>query len=138
MAHKRGLVVFVISVISGVLLLVSGTRGPSGIFELIMQQLPSFTDNTLILSLASVAILVLITLSWVGGIIVIFGGYLVFRNHVGTGKLMISLGGGIGLPWLIFVLFTLFTTSSITEVLTQHSVVGWTGILLAFLARTLA
>jgi hypothetical protein len=103
-----------------------------------MQQLPSFTDNTLILSLASVAILVLITLSWVGGIIVIFGGYLVFRNHVGTGKLMISLGGGIGLPWLIFVLFTLFTTSSITEVLTQHSVVGWTGILLAFLARTLA
>ncbi len=138
MWQKRNLIAFIISIVAGILLLVSGTRGPSGIFELIVQQLPSFIDNSFVLSLASVAILVLITLSWVGGIIVIFGGYLVFKNHIRTGKLIIGLGGGIGIPWLIFILFQLLVTSDITGILAQHSIVGWAGMLLAYLARTIA
>ena len=138
MTRKRSVAAFVISIISGVMLLVSGTRGPSGIFQLIVQQLPSYTQNTLILSLASIGVLVLITLSWVGGIIVMFGGYLIFKTHVRTGKLLIGLGGGIGIPWLIFILFQLAITTDIAAIIAQHSIVGWTGMLLAFLARAIA
>ncbi len=138
MLRTRKLAVLVLSLIGGILLLISGTQGPSGIYQLVMQELPRLTNDQAVLSVASIAIFALISLSSVGGVIVIFGGYLVFKNHAGTGKLLISLGGGIGIPWLIFALFTLLTTSNITAILAQHSVVGWTGILLAFLARTLA
>ena len=138
MVQQRKFIVLVLSVLGGILLLVSGTRGPNGIYLLIIQEMPRLTSDQALLSAASIAIFALIALSSIGGVLVIFGGYLVFKNHVGIGKLMISLGGGIGIPWLIFVLFTLLTTSSMTAVLTQHSIVGWTGILLAFLARTLA
>jgi hypothetical protein len=138
MVQKRKLIVLVLSVLGGILLLVSGTRGPNGIYLLIIQELPRLTNDQAVLFMASIAIFALIALSSVGGVLVIFGGYFVFKNHVGTGKLMISLGGGIGIPWLIFILYSLFTTSNITAVLAQHSAVGWTGILLAFLARTLA
>ncbi len=126
------------SIVGGVLLLVPGTQGPSGIYQLIMQELPRLTNDQAVLSVASIAIFALISLSSVGGLIVIFGGYLVLKNHVGTGKLLISLGGRIGIPWLIFVLYSLLTTENITAVLAQHSVVGWTGVLLTFLARLLA
>jgi len=134
----RKLTVLLISIIAGFLLLISGTQGPIGIYEVVRQELLQLTNDQAVLSAASIAIVALIGLSSVGGIIVIFGGYLVFKNHIGTGKLMISLGGGIGIPWLIFILYSLFTTSNITAVLAQHSAVGWTGILLALLARALA
>lgn len=121
MVQTRNFIVLVLSVLGGLLLLISGTQGPSGIYLLIMQELPQLTSDQAVLSVASIVIFALISLSSVGGIIVIFGGYVVFKNHVGTGKLMISLGGGIGIPWLLFILYSLFTTSNITAILARNT-----------------
>lgn len=131
----RNLVAFVVSIVAGSLLIVSGTRGPIGIYQLILQQLPSFTNNALVLEVAALVLLFLIIMSSLGGFVVIFGGYLIYRNHIGTGRLTIGLGAGVGVPWLLFMLLTVAVTQDFTSVIAQHSLVGWTGIILSFIAR---
>jgi len=135
MSTIRNLIAFVVSIVAGLLLIVSGTRGPIGIYQLILQQLPLFTDNTFILTAAALVLLFLVIMSSLGGFVVIFGGYLIYRNHVLTGKLAIGLGAGVGIPWLLFMLLTIAVTQDFTSVIAQHSLVGWTGIILSLIAR---
>jgi hypothetical protein len=131
----RNSIAFVVSILAGFFLIVSGTRGPIGIYELILPQLPLFTGNALILTVAALVLLFLIIMSSLGGFVVIIGGYLIHRNHVLTGKLTIGLGAGVGIPWLLFILLTVAVTQDFTSVIAQHSLVGWTGIILSFIAR---
>ncbi len=138
MPEKRNLLVLVFSLLGGALLIVSGTRGPLGIYETILQNLPLFIKDSAVLSIATAVAAILITLSSLGGLIVIIGGYLVYRKHVSIGKLMIGFGGGAGIPFLLFLLLTIFNTHELLTVVTQHSLTGWTGILLSLIARTLA
>lgn len=138
MSLRTNLLAFVLSVLGGVLLIVSGTRGPIGIFLVILEQLPLFIKDALIQTIAAVVALFLIILSSLGGFTVILGGYLVYRNHVGIGKLLIGLGAGVGIPWLLFMLFTVAMTQQVTSVTAQHSILGWVGIILAFIARNIA
>jgi hypothetical protein len=138
MSLRTNLLAFALSVLSGVLLIVSGTRGPIGIFLVILEQLPLFIKDALIQTIAAVVALFLIILSSLGGFTVILGGYLVYKNHVGTGKLLIGLGAGVGIPWLLFMLFTVAMTQQVTAVTAQHNILGWVGIILAFIARNIA
>lgn len=138
MSLRTNLLAFVLSVLGGVLLIVSGTRGPIGIFLVILEQLPLFIKDALIQTIAAVVALFLIILSSLGGFTVILGGYLVYKNHVGTGKLLIGLGAGVGIPWLLFMLFTVAMTQQVTAVTAQHNILGWVGIILAFIARNIA
>jgi hypothetical protein len=138
MSLRTNLLAFALSVLSGVLLIVSGTRGPIGIFLVILEQLPLFIKDALIQTIAAVVALFLIILSSLGGFTVILGGYLVYRNHGGTGKLLIGLGAGVGIPWLLFMLFTVAMTQQVTAVTAQHNILGWVGIILAFIARNIA
>ena len=66
------------------------------------------------------------------------GGFLIYKNHVGTGKLLIGLGAGVGIPWLIFLAISLITTGEVAAVTVQHSSIGWIGVILAFAARIIA
>ena len=134
---KTNLLVFGLSILGGGLLLVSGTRGPVGIFLTILETLHLFIKDALVQTIAAVVALFLIILSSLGGFTVIFGGYLVYKNHVGTGKLLIGLGAGVGIPWLLFILFTVAMTQQVTAVAAQHSILGWVGIILAFIARSI-
>jgi hypothetical protein len=63
---------------------------------------------------------------------------MIYKNHKGTGKMLIGLGAGVGIPWLLFILFTIAFTQEITTVIAQHSIEGWIGIALSFTARSLA
>lgn len=135
MSSKRNLIAFVIAIAAGSILVVSGTRGPLGIYQLVLEQLPSFTDNALLLAAVALVLLFLIIMSSLGGFVVIFGGYLIFRNHISTGRLTIGLGAGVGVPWLLFMLLTVAVTQDFTSLIAQHSLVGWTGIILSFIAR---
>lgn len=127
-----------LAIVAGILLIVSGTRGPSGLFEIILQKLSQFTNDATILFIASTIALILIILSSIGGFIVIAGGCLIFVNHIRTGKFAISMGAGVGIPWLIFIILTLIATQELQPIIAEHSIVGWIGIGLAFVARILA
>jgi hypothetical protein len=82
--------------------------------------------------------MVLVWLSLLGGITVFFGGYLIYRDHVTSGKLLIGLGAGVGIPWLLIILLNVVLTRDLTSVITRYSITGWAGITLAFMARTIA
>ena len=138
MSQARNLIAAVLAIIAGTLLVVSGTRGPIGIYQFILQKLPSIIHNELFLSIVGATALVLIIISMLGGFIVIVAGYLIYRGHGTTGKLLIGLGAGSGIPWLILLFVTLVTARDTSSVLAQHSIIGWMGIIAALAARFLA
>lgn len=135
---KRGQVVLVISVIAGVILLISGTTGASSVYSRILQKLSLLFQEALIVSAANTITVIFIGLSSFGGILVMLGGYLVYKGHIGLGRLAIGLGGGVGIPWLLFIFMWLLITSDLMTIVASHSILGWTGIILAFVARNIA
>jgi hypothetical protein len=135
MPQSRNLVAAALSVVAGMLLIISGTHGPIGTYEFILQKLPTLINDELILSIAGTIALVLITISLLGGFIVIAGAYLIYKDHARTGKLAIGLGTGAGIPWLILILLTLVTAKDTSTVLAQYSTIGWIGIITALAAR---
>ena len=138
MSDGRRWVAVALSAVAGVLLLLSGIRGPVGTYELVREQLPLLIQNPPVLQVADTVALVLIAISLAGGLSVLAGAFLIYRSHVGTGKLLIGLGAGVGIPWLIMLAITLITAQQIAAVITQHSSIGWVGVILAFAARTIA
>jgi hypothetical protein len=138
MPNSRRIVAFIPAVIAGVFLLLSGIHGPTGTYQLIIDQLPNFITNQQILQTVNTVALILITISLAGGFAVIAGGILILMNRVGTGKWVISLGAGVGIPWLIMLAITLITTGQVAAVVAEYSIIGWIGIILAFTARTIA
>ena len=138
MPETRNLVAALLASVAGVLLIVSGTQGPIGIYQFLIQELPIFINNETIISIARIIALVLISISLLGGFVVIAGGYLIYRGHGTTGKLAIGLGAGAGIPWLILILVTLVTTQDTSSILAQHCIVGWAGIIMALAARFMA
>jgi hypothetical protein len=137
MLDSRRWVATVLSIVVGVLLLVSGIRGPVGTYELVQEQLPLFIENQQVLQVANTVALVLIAISLAGGLSVLAGAFLIYKNHIGTGKLLIGLGAGVGIPWLIMLAITLVTSGQVAAVIAQHSTIGWIGVILAFAARTI-
>jgi hypothetical protein len=138
MSNGRRWIVVAIAAVAGVLLLISGVRGPTGTYELVREQLPMFIQNQQVLQVVNVVALILIAVSWAGGLSVLVGCLLIFKNHVGTGKFFIGLGAGVGLPWLILLAVSLVTSGQVAAVSAQHSSVGWLGMILAFAARIFA
>jgi len=138
MLEKRNQVAIVLSIVAGVLLIISGSRGTTGIYGIILDKLTLVTQDPLILSAASTIALILIVFTAVGGFLVLLGGYLIYKNHVGTGKLLIGLGGGVGIPWLLLMIVLSAFIGGVTSVIAEHSVVGWAGVILAVIARTVA
>lgn len=136
--EKRNLLVFVLAIVAGVFLIVSGTRGPVGIYETIMKTLSMITSDPLILSVAGTIALVFVTLSSLGGFTVILGGFLAYRNHVRTGKLLMSIGAGFGIFSFILLLITIVLSGDLSIVTSEYSPIGWVGIILSFVARTIA
>jgi hypothetical protein len=132
---NRNLIAAILAAVAGILLIVSGTQGPIGIYQFILQKLPTLVSDALLLSIARAVALVLISISLLGGFVVIAGALLICKGHSTTGKLAIGLGAGAGIPWLILLLVALATAMDTSSVLAQHSIVGWIGITAAFVAR---
>jgi hypothetical protein len=128
----------VLAAVAGALLLISGIRGPTGTYELVREQLPIFIQNQQLLQVADAIALILIVISLAGGLSVLAGAFLIYKNHVGTGKLLIGLGAGVGIPWLIMLAISLVPTGQVAAVIAQHSSIGWIGVILAFVARSIA
>jgi len=138
MTETRNLVAVTLSVLAGVLLIISGTRGPIAIYESVLQNLSAFVTDSALLSILTIIVSILVGLSSLGGLAVMFGGYLIYENHVRTGKIMIGLGAGVGIPWLILIVSSFAVTQELSSITAQHSLLGWIGVLVAYIARTIA
>ena len=136
---SRNVLAFALSVPAGIMLLLKGISGPTGAYFWLLEYLSSgvITDE-LIQSLVIIVLLILIAISSLGGLAVLAGGFLIWKNHILTGKLLISLGAGVGTLWVIFLLITSVTTGEITSTISLYSLIGWTGLILAFAARIVA
>ena len=136
MSSLRNSLAFTLSVPAGILLLLKGIAGPTEAYSWLLNFLSSgiIADQT-VQSIITTILLILIFISTLGGIAVIAGGFLVWKNHVTIGKILIALGAGVGFFWVIFLIFTLASTGNLFS---QYSLIGWTGLILAFTARLLA
>jgi hypothetical protein len=63
MSGVRRWMAVVLAAVAGVLLLVSGVRGPVGTYELVRQQLPVFIHNVQVLQVVNVVAVVLIAIA---------------------------------------------------------------------------
>ena len=137
MPSSRQWIAIALAAIAGILLLISGIRGPIGTYQLLQQELPKITQNQQILQIVNTVAAILIAISLAGGVSVLAGAFLIYKNHVRTAKLLIGLGAGVGIPWLIMLAISLITTGQVAAVVAQHSSLGWIGVILAFAARTI-
>ena len=138
MPSSRQWTAIVLAATAGILLLVSGIRGPTGTYQLLQQELPKVTQNQQVLQIANIIATIFIAIALAGGVSVLAGAILIYKNHIRTAKLLIGLGAGVGIPWLIMLAISLITTGQIAAVIAQHSSIGWIGVILAFAARTIA
>ncbi len=138
MPKTMRVITFVVATIAGVFLLISGIHGPTETYKTIIDLLPRFIQDQQILQIANVVATILISISLAGGLAVIGGGILIFMGRVGTGRFVISLGLGVGLPWLLMLAIIFITTQQVAAVIAEYSTIGWAGIILAIVARTIA
>ena len=138
MPSSRQWTAIVLAATAGILLLVSGIRGPTGTYQLLQQELPKVTQNQQVLQIANIIATIFIAIALAGGVSVLAGAILIYKNHIRTAKLLIGLGAGVGIPWLIMLAISLITTGQLATVIAQHSSIGWIGVILAFAARTIA
>ena len=138
MAKNIRWVTFAMATIAGVFLFVSGIHGPTETYETRIDLMPQFIQDPQILQIATAIATVFITISLAGGLAVIGGGVLILLGRVGTGKLVISLGLGVGLFWLAMLVVTFVSAQQVAAVIAEYSSLGWAGIILAIAARTIA
>jgi hypothetical protein len=138
MPNSRQWIAIALAAIAGILLLTSGIRGPTETYQLLQQELPKVTQNQQVLQIVNIIAAILIAISLAGGVSVLAGAFLIYKNHVSTAKLLIGLGAGVGIPWLIVLAISLITTGQVSALVAQHSSLGWIGVILAFAARTIA
>jgi hypothetical protein len=138
MPNIRRSIACALAIVAGVFLVLSGIHGPTETYQLVIDQLPNYISDQQVLQVVNTLMLVLIAISLAGGFAVIGGGILILLNRVGTGKLVISLGLGVGLLWLIVLVAALITTQQVAGVIAEYSSIGWAGIILALAARIVA
>ncbi len=121
-----------IAIVAGTLLLISGVSGLAT-WETIKDFVTTYIiDNTVV----QIIFTILIFIASLGGIAVIAGGLLIGKNKIGTGKLLISLGAGLGLIGLIFSIIVAYIEGNLT--LGSFFSVGAIGLILSIVARIIA
>jgi hypothetical protein len=99
-----------IAVVAGILLLIAGLSGLAVWEEIKAFVIHNVSDNAAIQTL----FLVLIIIASLGGIAVIIGGVLIGTNRAGPGKLLLTLGVGLGLIGFVLSLVVAINEGSLT------------------------
>jgi hypothetical protein len=132
---------FLLALLAGILMIVAGLTGSVGILGMAFDKLkslyPAYVD------LIGLVLMILTVIASLGGFAVIFGGVLVLRDRLTTGKLLIGLGAGIGLITLVVGLVSGLTQgwgleASFVAVFATGQAIGWIGLFLSVLARMVA
>lgn len=125
-----------VGIIGGLFLAISGSVGMVSTLQFIK----SVLENLNILSPEIRMVFnVLILLAALGGITVIIGGYLIYKDFHRIGKILVIIGCGVGLFGLIIQAFLAWLNGSLTEFKTyMTSTLQGIGILLSILCVKIA
>lgn len=129
-----------IAIISGILLVISGTQGyysGIGVYAELLKAILSLFEDIAIPSALEAVGQIPIFLASIGGFSVIIGGFLLYASQVRLGKFIVAIGAGIGTPELILALAALISSRDVSA-LAQYQITGWTGIVLSIIARAKA
>jgi len=122
----------VIAIVAGILLLIAGVSGAAT-----WETIRDFVDTHLMDNIiVQIVFIVLIFIASLGGLAVIIGGLLIGKNKVGAGKLLISLGAGLGLLGLIFTIVVAYAENNL--IISSFFSIGTIGLILSIIARIVA
>ncbi len=119
----------VIAIVAGILLAIAGVSGLAT-WETIKDFVTTHVIDNIIVQ---IVFAILIFIASLGGISVIAGGLLLGKNKVGTGKLLITLGAGLGLIGLIFSFVVAYSEQNFS--LGSFLSIGTIGLILSVVAR---
>ena len=119
----------IVAVFAGILLLISGVSGLATWGAIKNFVTANVIDNYIV----QIIFVVLIFIASLGGISVIIGGLLIGKDKIGTGKLFISLGAGLGLIGLLVSIIIAFMENNFT--IGSFFSVGAIGLILSIVAR---
>lgn len=128
----RNRTAMIIAIVAGIMLFVAGVNGAAG-WETIKTIVATYiTDNNAVQTVFAI----LIFIASLGGISVIIGGLLIGKNKVSIGKILLSLGAGMGLIGLI--IHTVLDVVAGSFLIGTYISVGGIGLILSIIARYIA
>jgi hypothetical protein len=135
-ADQKNFYATILATISGILFLVSGTTGLHA-WQEVQEFVATHINQQLVQNpLIHTMFIIIFILSSFGGITVLFGAWLLFKEHVLGGKIFISIGAGSGVIFL--------ATNIYTSIVAEGGSFGWLlststiAIILALLSRNIA
>jgi hypothetical protein len=127
----------ILAIIGGILLFISGTAGMVDLLESLRDIVIEYMGDAS--STIENIFWVLIIIAMLGGISVIIGGYLIYKDHPIAGKILIMLGAGMGLIGLIInIIIAIYhgeTGNFLNWLITTFAGIG---IILAIIAQRIA
>jgi hypothetical protein len=132
---------FVLALVGGVTMLIGGVTGGLGVYSL------SFAEISMVypqlVNVLNVLLPALTAVASFGGLAVIAGGILFLAGRIGIGKLLITLGAGVGFAGIVMGLTTGLIqgqgiVASAQAVFATGQTIGWIGIFLSIFARWIA
>jgi len=118
-----------LAIVAGILLLIAGVSGLAT-WETIKEFV---TEHVVDNSIVQVVFAVLIFIASLGGISVIIGGLLIWKDTIKTGKFLITLGAGLGLIGLIFSIIVGIIEGSFA--IGSFFSIGAIGLIISIIAR---
>jgi hypothetical protein len=105
---KKRIISFILSIISGIFLILSGTNGVS-----FLTTFSEFILRYFNIQVIKIIFTLLIIIASFGGIAVILGGFLIYKKKIRVGRFIIAIGTGAGLVSLLLNFLILIITKGI-------------------------
>jgi hypothetical protein len=137
---KRNKIAFIIAIIAGLFLIVSGVTGGTGIWGYILNLIVTLIGGEVAI-IASYVLLALAILANLGGITVILGGIMFYIGHITTGRFLSSIGAGMGIfGFIILYLLAFYGGWAYLITITAQLIntIGGLGILLSIISSVIA
>jgi len=105
---KKRIISFILSIISGIFLILSGTNGVS-----FLTTFSEFILRYFNIQVIKIIFTLLIIIASFGGIAVILGGFLIYKKKIRVGRFIIAIGTGAGLVSLLLNFLIVIITKGI-------------------------
>jgi hypothetical protein len=120
---------------------IAGVTGSLGILGDVFNRISALLPQ--IAGLIRVTLVLLAVIASFGGLTVITGGFLVLKSKRMTGKLFMSLGGGVGMVGFAINLISGLglgwaILSGVAAIFVVGQSIGWIGLIISLMARIVA
>jgi len=131
---------FLLGIISGALLIISGSTGGLGLWALLPWLVGVLGLPAEVAAVVNLVMTALLFVAGLGGLSVILGSILFAWGRVRLGRLLVGLGAGVGIISLVLSLLQMYLSGilNVTLMLALAQTPGWAGAVLSIVARFLA